>query len=623
MKLRRSSVLGFVTLASVGLGLYACSGDDTVAPPGTDAGTDAVADVAKDAPKDAPLDAPKDGSVDTGVDAGLNPTSAQIAAVRAAAVPVVVPDAGADAGDAAPSDAAIDAAVDAGTDGGGIPVNLPITDAIVTYVRTLAVGSDPAGFFLQAEQKGPAIFVAIDPATLTPVPVAGDKVSMVVTAVANVSSAREIVALTGWTRSAQGTPLAPLLQDVTAANDLVTALDSYESEYLKVSGTVATDFASLGTGFVGAQITTTGIVAGNNNFRMRFPATVQTSIDIAKGCTFALTGIMWRFTTNAEPSGWADGDVSALVCNAPKVTSAASTVVTTVIVNFDRKIDTNSLLSNGTQFTVNNGLTVSAAVLSGPNQVTLTTSAQTPGAAYTVTVANTLKDTLAKGIDVTANTANFLGFLTPAVLRLNELNPNITNGLDLIELRVVTAGSILGITIEENLVNTKVTLATLPALQVAVDDLIVVHLTPPVNPDAGVGVINETTTKGDCTDATCYPGAWDVRGAANGMTYSGRVIVVRTANAGALQDGISWFRTGSAPAAQWFAETNALGAATQWVDCGGVACVDNTGATGISVDSNGSGATAAGASVRRLSNTDTNAKADWGVGASTFGVANP
>ncbi|HEX7604154.1 MAG TPA: hypothetical protein VF316_21195, partial [Polyangiaceae bacterium] len=79
MKLRRSSVLGFVTLASVGLALYACSGDDTVAPPGTDAGADAPADVAKDAPKDSPADAPKDGNVqDTGTDAGLNPTSAQI-----------------------------------------------------------------------------------------------------------------------------------------------------------------------------------------------------------------------------------------------------------------------------------------------------------------------------------------------------------------------------------------------------------------------------------------------------------------------------------------------------------------------------------------------------------------
>ena len=615
MKLRRSSVLGFVTLASVGLGLYACSGDDTVAPPGVDAGADAPADVAKDAPKDSPADAPKDGNVqDTGTDAGLSPTSAQIQAVRNAANPVVV-DGGVDAGDAS-TDAATDAVVDAApVDAGNTPVNLPIDNAIVTYVRTAAVGSDPAGFFLQAEQKGPAIFVAIDPATLSPVPVAGDTVSMVVTAVTNVTGVREIVSLTGWTRSAQGTPLAPLLQDVTTATDLVTALDGYESEYLKVSGKVAADFAASGTGFTSAQITTTGLAVANAAFTLRLPATVQTSVDLAKGCTFALTGTMWRYKTSAEPSGWADGDLSALVCNAPKVASAASTALTTVIVNFDRKIDTNSLLANGSQFTVNNGLTVSAAVLSGPNQVTLTTSSQTPGAAYTVTVAATLKDTLGKGIDVTENTANFLGYLVPAVVRLNELNGNIS-GHDLVELRVMTAGNTLGITLEEDIL-AKVTLVTLPALQVAVNDLIVVHLITAA--DGGAGVTNETTTKGDCGDSTCYPNAWDVKGT-TGLTYSDRVVVVRSPNSGAIQDGIAWYRAGAF--STYYSELNALTAASQWVDCGGVACANNAAAQAVSVN-NTTGTTAGGNSVRRISNSDTNAAADWAVGASTFGAANP
>jgi hypothetical protein len=71
------------------------------------------------------------------------------------------------------------------------------------------------------------------------------------------------------------------------------------------------------------------------------------------------------------------------------------------------------------------------------------------------------------------------------------------------------------------------------------------------------------------------------------MTFSGRVIVVRGANAGALQDGISWYNSASAPSATWYLATNALAAALQWVNCGGNACADNTGATGISVNSNG------------------------------------
>ncbi|CAN5429922.1 hypothetical protein BH09MYX1_BH09MYX1_39340 [soil metagenome] len=588
--------------------LYACGGDDTTQPPGSDAGPDVTVDSSVDAKLDAKTDAKVDGSTDAKIDSQVTGVSKQIQDVRAAAIPQVVVDAGADSG----SDAASE-----GGDGGstGIPVNnLPIDNAIVTYVRP-AVGTDPAGFFIQGEKAGPAIFVAIDPTTLSPVPVAGDEVSFKVTAVLNVSSLREIVALTGFTRISQGKDLTTLLQDISAATDVITNLDGYESEYIKLTATAAGTFGGAGAGSVSAQITTTGIPASNTNFRIRFPQPLQDALGVSQACSFTVTGAMWRFTTQAQPSGFVNGDVSGLVCPAPTVLGAAATNLTTVLVNFDRLVDTNSLNVNGSQFTVNNGLTVTAAALTGPRQVTLTTSAQTPIQAYTVTVANTVKDTLGKTIGNTGNTANFLGYVVPATVRLNELALAIPNGFDLIELRVVTAGNLNGITIQENFTGSK-TVATLPVLQVAVDDLVVVHLTP------AIGVTDETSSKTGCVDAACYAGAWDVRGSNNDLTNNARALYVRSPANGAIQDGVSYYSSALTPAVAWYLETNALSAATQWVGCAGNNCANNAAAILVSVNYVGIG-TSTATSLRRVSNTDTNALADWAVGTSSFGVANP
>ncbi|MCP3143579.1 hypothetical protein [Pyxidicoccus xibeiensis] len=71
------------------------------------------------------------------------------------------------------------AAVRAAADG---PVDLRVDGAYITFVKpgvgTLA--NDPAGFFLQAERSGPALFVEVDPAVLSSVPQAGMRVSILV-----------------------------------------------------------------------------------------------------------------------------------------------------------------------------------------------------------------------------------------------------------------------------------------------------------------------------------------------------------------------------------------------------------------------------------------------------------
>ena len=73
------------------------------------------------------------------------------------------------------------AQIQAARDAADGPVSLPVGSAIVTYVTSSYSAIDPAGFFIQAEKTGPALFVAVDPATLTPAPAAGDVVDLTIT----------------------------------------------------------------------------------------------------------------------------------------------------------------------------------------------------------------------------------------------------------------------------------------------------------------------------------------------------------------------------------------------------------------------------------------------------------
>ncbi len=295
--------------------LVACSGggDGSDAGPDvvtvTDAGKDVTVDGAIDATIDATTDA-ADAPLDTASDASTNPTSIQIQAVRTAA----------------------------GTTPDGGTLSLPIDDAIVTYTKAL-VGAEPAGFFVQAEQTGPAIFVAVDPQTLTPVPAPGDQVSFTVTGATVTSGVHMVTALTGFTRTAQNVSLATMLRDVSSATDLVSNLNAYESEYVTLVANVKTSFSTSSSGFVQAQIETTALTGtAALNLRLRTPTTVKTSVGVDVSCSVTLTGIVWRFGGVAQPSGWISADFSSLTCSPPKVKTAVATANTSVLVTFDRDI---------------------------------------------------------------------------------------------------------------------------------------------------------------------------------------------------------------------------------------------------------------------------------------------
>ena len=398
--------------------LLAACGDDDRGRPGVDAGPgdgggmDAGRDAGRDAGArdaggdDAGGEDDAGGDMDAGdLDGGMLTPSEQIEMLRAMA------------------------------DGTGLTFEL--SGVLVTYLKP-AIGTEPAGFFVQAEMTGPAIFVAVDPASTTPTVDVGDELAFTVTDLDTDAMLRRVTAITGLSELSTGNDVTALRQDVSAATDLVSALDDYESERMTAAFTVVAAFAGAGTEFEAAAIDTAGIT-GDTNLRFRLPAALRASRNIEEGCTVSVDGVMWRFNAAAQISVFEDAFITGVTCPAPTVTSAVAASATEVVVTFDRAIDPASVMADGSQFTITDGTTplaVTAAAASGSN-VTLTTAAQTSGTTYTVTVASTVTDLLGTGVDATMNTAMFTGFMAPAPgLVINEIDYDQpgTDGAEFIEL---------------------------------------------------------------------------------------------------------------------------------------------------------------------------------------------
>ncbi|MGI5864671.1 MAG: hypothetical protein ACOX6T_21845, partial [Myxococcales bacterium] len=369
------------------------------------------------------------------------PTSAQIAAVRAAA------------------------------DGPGL--SLPIWEAVITYVRS-AVGEDPAGFFVQAERSGPAIFVAEDPASFVPEVVAGARVSFVVEELTTVDHMRHVSRISSYSQAGTGEAVSGFVQELSAATDLVSALDSYESELVSLTGRLGR-FADSGVAHVAAEIATAGLSVPG--LKLRLPETLRDELDLTEGCTVTLSaGPMWRYRSFAQPMAFRASDFGAITCPGPKVLLAESVSLEQVVVVFDRVLDSSSVLADGSQFTFDNGLTASAATVNG-KEVTLTSSPQTPDVTYTVTVASTVRDSRGTGVSSSANSAQFTAQHPQARLLINEVNPNIPTSRDLIEFLVVAPGTTKQLKIVAE-ASDPTTLATFPDVVMEAGDIIVLHLNP-------------------------------------------------------------------------------------------------------------------------------------------------
>ncbi|TLM77118.1 MAG: hypothetical protein FDZ70_05870 [Actinobacteria bacterium] len=105
------------------------------------------------------------------------------------------------------------------------------------------------------------------------------------------------------------------------------------------------------------------------------------------------------------------GSFTGVDVTGPALTSAVTVDVTHVDVNFSEPVAQGSL--NYTYFSVDNGLSVTATSAVDADTVRLTTSVQTPGTVYTITVPNggaTVKDLLGNPCVAPNNTTTFSGW---------------------------------------------------------------------------------------------------------------------------------------------------------------------------------------------------------------------
>jgi hypothetical protein len=202
-------------------------------------------------------------------------------------------------------------------------VNLQLDNVLVTYlvpsVPMANATNDPAGFTVQTEGGGPALFIAIDPATLAPRPAVGDRVSFRVTTTRaqNASASRWVLTLSNFTRAATGISVDPLVQDISSSNSVVTSLSNIEYQLTRLTATLSDNGTNSGSGFRSFAITTAGYPAGDPNLRMRLPESLATTLGLRQGCRVTAGPTpLWRFTAQAQPAAWDARDLMVSNCGA-------------------------------------------------------------------------------------------------------------------------------------------------------------------------------------------------------------------------------------------------------------------------------------------------------------------
>jgi len=289
--------------------------DASTAPVDAGAPMDPDAGPSMDPDAGAPIDTDAGAPIDTDAGPSMDPDAG--------------PSMGTDAGASMPGSglSAVRAAAP-----GMLARSLPVRGVTVTYVRP-ALGDDPEGFFVQADAAGPAVFVAVAPSTLTPAPVPGDVVSFDVGAVADAPPGgtmgvqRRVTSLSGYMRSGTSADLSRLTQEISTRTDVVSALDSLESELISITGQLEPTmaFAPGGTGHRRIQLTTASVADPGLVFRA--PDAVITALGLRPGCEITVTAPLWRFGATAQVMGYDAADVTVLSCPPPTACAPASHLV--------------------------------------------------------------------------------------------------------------------------------------------------------------------------------------------------------------------------------------------------------------------------------------------------------
>ena len=287
--------------------------------------------------------------------------------------------------------------------GGHIPP-LPVEGAIVTYVRPM-IGTDPAGFFVQAQQTGPALFVAVDPGSLSPNPSVGDTVSFNVTITDRRFGQHRVTAIEGFSRTATGFDVSTLVQEVSATEDLSANINLYESELVSVTGTLMTDAYFAGTDHHQFRIDTVSIEE-DALVVFRAPDSLLLSEGIGVDCSVSVGPTpLWRYRVEAVLSAWRPEDITNVTCDDLTVRDAKAADSRVVLVRFSRPVAPGSL--GPEDFTFSPSLTVTGVSVDG-TIVTVNTQPQMLGVDYTVTVSG-VTDGKGGALDGANNMSSFGG----------------------------------------------------------------------------------------------------------------------------------------------------------------------------------------------------------------------
>ncbi len=513
-------------------------------------------------------------------------------------------------------------------------LDAPVTidGAYVSYVKPVvesAGTSDTAGFFLQVSETGPAIFVQSMACTDEGECAAahsyavGDKVAIEVSTVADLVGMNTVSEYTEISVETGVLPFAA--QDVSAATDLVTNLDGFAAKLVSATFTVDGDFGFAGMGYEAASISTAGVTQ-NENLLLRAPKDLLDAIPLVPACTLSVSGVMWRYFNEAQISVFDSSEISDIDCPGPTVVSAVAISATAVAVTFDQTLDETSVLADGSQFTFDNGVTASAAIVSGDGDTVTVTTTEQPDAVLSVTVDSSIAGLLGGAISSVANSTTFKGFVVKAVLAISEINAGISGGCDLIEFYVLSAGTLDGLSVFERTTNIK----TFTDTMVEEGDVIVLHIDSGDTNCVVAGATDEVTGPGENTAASDYASAWDAYSDDTGLVATDNVIRVETPF-GNIQDAVFLTDVSEPSDDQNSASgTEAAAAlvveAAQWTVVEGDPPMSYVDADFHAHAIPGLGSTdnnVAGDSLQRLNSTDdTDTKADWFLAPSTFGVQN-
>lgn len=507
-----------------------------------------------------------------------------------------------------------------------------IQEVLVTYFK-LGVGIEGPGFFVQSEPTGPALFIAVPPGSLSPSPTVGDRVSFLITEMQTVDGRREASQIEKLTIIDSGNSLTDLVQALPDGAAVVSAIDDYEGELVSVQLTVNGAVEITPGAHATAAITPAGAGA-DDKLRLRLPYDVQDIAGLEDTCTLEIpANPLWRLDDIAYVSAWRLEELVDVTCPAPRLVQAEAISETQLRLDFSRGIDSASITDAAAQFTFDNGLTVSDFEVQG-RSVILTTSEQTEGQPYTVTVADTVLDVFESGVDAAASSDTFVGFQILAGIRINEVKANIEPGCDLIEFRVLSDGSLENVTLYD--LNRPV--LTFSSFEVTKDNLIIVHFnknSATCNPGGSDDERQATDDQPRATFAANFDTAYDWYTTDTGMGTTTNVLLLED-GAGNIIDGVLLTNGDTSQNPTNAAETQAglLADAGEWQIVGGGvpesgfedAVFHEHAVAGLADDpadvSGGFDDLDGKQSLQRVDDGDDNDKADWDPATHTFGSLN-